>query len=388
MVLSEEDYYQEMSNNLFKHENSNFGGSSLDCFCSKSGKKRPVTIEDIARHLGISKATVSLALNNSTLVAEATKVRVMEAADQFGYRPNYFGARLSKGKADVIGLYILGGEEEECNWTLPSSWMFYNPILKAVSTELAMHSYRCNFGVVSVEEATKQGTIASAIQEGALDGMLLVVQDDIDYDFLKIVEVRQFPFVVLNAKVRDNISSVKVDNELGARKMVEYLLEQRHKRIAYLGGPRMDSNAIERREGFLKAISAAKINLCPDLIQYGDWQRSSGWRAAKEFMELEQPPTAIFCGNDHMAIGAVQMLQEAGFKVPDDISVVGYDDTEMCQVVVPNLTTVWQPLEEMGRLGAQEVLRQIDEKLVNAIHTNLDPQLVVRSSSTIAKDPK
>ena len=183
------------------------------------------------------------------LVADTTKARVLDAAKEFGYHPNYFGASLSKGKADVIGLYILGGEEDQCNWTLPSSWMFYNPILKAVSAELALHRYRCNFGVISIEEATLQGTISSTIQEGSLDGMLLVVQDDIDYGFLEIVEERSFPFVVLNAKVRGSVSSVKVNNELGARKVVDHLLAQKHRRIAYLGGPKKDSNAIERREG-------------------------------------------------------------------------------------------------------------------------------------------
>ena len=361
----------------------------MDCFCSKSGKKRQATIEDLARHLGISKATVSLALNNSPLVAETTKLRVVATAQEFGYQRNYFGTRLSKGKSDVIGLYILGGEEGECNWTLPSSWMFYNPILKSVSTELAMHSYRCHFAVVSVEEAIESGAIASAIQEGSLDGMLLVVQADIDYEFLQIVEERQFPFVVLNAKVRDSVSSVKVNNELGAQQMVASLLQQRHKRIAYLGGPRMDSNAIERREGFFKAASEAKLSLSPELIQYGDWQRSSGWRSAQEFMSLREPPTAIFCANDHMAIGAIQMLQEAGLEVPQDISVVGYDDTEMCQIVVPNLTTVRQPLEQLGTLGAKEVLRQIDEEVVTVTHTNLEPQLVIRDSSmSISYEPK
>ena len=353
----------------------------MDCFCSKNGKKRQVTIEDLARHLGISKATVSLALNDSPLVATTTKSRVVEAAEKFGYQRNYFGSRLSKGKSDVIGLYILGGEEGECNWTLPSSWMFYNPILRSVSAELATHNYRCHFAVVSVEEATKQGAIASAIQEGSLEGMLLVVQDDIDYGFLEIVEERLFPFVVLNAKVRDNISSVKVNNELGATKMVTHLLEQGHRRIAYLGGPKMDSNAIERREGFLRSMAKAKLSPSPELLQYGDWQRASGWKAAQAFLALEEPPTAIFCGNDHMAIGVMQMLQEKGLTVPQDISVVGYDDTEMCQVVVPNLTTVRQPLEEMGTLGAMEVLRQIDEERVTATHTNLEPQLVVRESS-------
>ena len=123
---------------------------------SRGARKRHVTIEDLARHLNISKATVSLALNNSSLVADETRRRVTAAAEQFGYRPNYFGARLSRGKSDMIGLYILGGTEAQCNWMLPSSWMFYHPILKAVSEELSKHGYRFNLEVVSVEQAIKE----------------------------------------------------------------------------------------------------------------------------------------------------------------------------------------------------------------------------------------
>ncbi|WP_461365993.1 LacI family DNA-binding transcriptional regulator [Candidatus Darwinibacter acetoxidans] len=348
---------------------------------SRRARKRHVTIEDIARHLNISKATVSLALNNSSLVAEETRRRVIEAAEQFGYRPNYFGARLSRGKSDMIGLYILGGTEEQCNWMLPSSWMFYHPILKAVSEELSKHGYRFNLEVVSVEQVIKQGVISSVIQEGSLDGMLLVVQDDIDYSFLEIVEERQFPFVVLNAKVSETISSVKIDNALGASKAVGHLLERGHRTIAHLSGPEKDSNAVERLKGFRDAVLRAGLEWSPNLLYYGDWKRESGWRAAEAFLQLENRPTAIFCANDHMAIGAMQMLEQAGLKVPQDVSLIGFDDTELCQVVVPRLTTVRQPVGLMGELGAKAVLQQIDAESFQVTHTNLEPELIVREST-------
>lgn len=348
---------------------------------SGRGKKRHVTIDDIARHLNISKATVSLALNDSVLVADQTKRRVIEAAEQFGYRPNYFGARLSKGKSDMIGLYILGGTEAQCNWMLPSSWMFYHPILKAVSAELSRYGYRFNLEVVSVEQVTNKGVISSVIQEGSLDGMLLVVQDDIDYSFLDIVEEKQFPFVVLNAKVVENISSVKIDNELGARLAVNHLLELGHRRIAYLSGPEKDLNAIERLRGFELALAEAGIERESIQVYRGDWKRESGWRVAGELLQVEHGPTAIFCANDHMAIGVMQGLQAAGLEVPKDISVVGFDDTELCQVVVPSLTTVRQPVDLLGEIGAKVVLHQIETESYEVTHTNLRPELIIRKST-------
>jgi LacI family transcriptional regulator len=344
-------------------------------------RRHQITIGDLARHLDLSKATVSLALNNSPLVADATRQRVREAAERFGYRPNYFGARLSRGKSDMIGLYILGGTEKQCNWTLASSWMFYHPILKSVSDELSKHGYRFNLEVVSAEQVVTQGVISSVIQEGSLDGMLLVVQDEIDYSFLDVVAEKQFPFVVLNARVAENISSVKIDNEIGARQAVSHLVELGHRRIAHLSGPDKDLNAIERREAFRKAVLGAGLEWSPSLLYYGDWQRESGWRAVRQFLELDHPPTAIFCANDHMAIGAMQALREAGLEVPKDVSIIGFDDTELCQVVMPKLTTIRQPVDLMGQLGAQVVLRQIEEDSFEATHTSLEPELILREST-------
>lgn len=352
---------------------------------ANKNKRKSVTIDDLATHLGISKATVSLALNNSPLVAERTKKNVLDAAERFGYRPNYFGARLSKGKSDVIGLYILGGTETQCNWILPSSWMFYNPILKGVSGEVSSHGYRLQLEVISLEQALEQNVIADIIQEGSLDGMLLVVQDEIDYSFLEVVAQRQFPFVVLNARVCDQLSSVKVNNELGAKKAVKYLFAQGHERIGFISGPHKDLNAIERYHGFMEAYASAGFTFKDEMIQHGDWQKESGAEAVKTFMKLPQPPTALFCANDHMAIGAIQTMVSMGINVPGDVSVIGFDDAEVSEIVVPNLTTVKQSLDQMGLLGAQEVLRQVNDPSSEKTHENLEPDLILRDSVQAVK---
>jgi LacI family transcriptional regulator len=344
------------------------------------GKRRQITLEDVARHLGISKATVSLALNNSPLVAHSTKIRVTEAAEALGYRPNYFAANLSKGKSDVIGLFILEGEEGACNWALSSSWMFYNPILKSVVSTLSQKGYRLQLEVISIDGATNCGVLAHSIQDGSLDGILLLVQDDLDYKFLSIAQRMQFPLVVMNAQIDLDISSVRTGNELGASRVVEYLVDLGHTKIAHIGGPERDLNALERKSGFLRAMSAANLNVSGDYVKLGDWQIQSGSKLARDLMALNRPPTAICCANDHMAVGAIRTLQQLGYKVPEDVSVVGYDDTEMCVVVTPNLTTVRQSLEEMGEASAREVLRQIEEGTVSTRRINLEPELVIRHS--------
>lgn len=353
---------------------------------SRKNKKKKVTIDDVARHLNISKATVSLALNNSPLVAKTTKIRVVEAAEELGYWPNYFAACLSQGSSATIGLYILEGEARSCRWTLPSSWMFYHPIMKGVTTQLSRKGYRLQLEVVTIEQVWQEQVIARTVQEGALDGILLVVQDDICYDFVNVAIEMEFPLVVLNARIPQDVSSVKIDNEEGAKKVVEYLLGLGHKKIGYISGPVMDINAIERRKGFLNAIEAAGLRIRDEYLKYGDWQVQSGEKLAEELAALKDPPSAIFCANDHMAVGAIRALKALGFKVPENISIVGYDDTELSKIVTPSVTTVRQSLEVMGEIGAQDVLRQIQGGVSLIRHTNLEPELIIRESTAEYSD--
>lgn len=353
-------------------------GKSKNMDNSKRTKR--VTIDDVARYVGVSKATVSLALNRNPLVARETQERVMDAAEYLGYRANYFARRLSMGRSEIIGLFILRGEEHLCNWTLPSSWMFYNPILRGVTSYLSSQKYRFQLETITFEQCVRSSIIAGVIQEGSLDGILLLIQDEGDYGFLEIAKEMHFPLVVMNGAIREDISTVKIDNELGARNVVEYLRKLGHKRIAHISGPSRDLNALERRNGFVAAMSAAGITLDQAYIKYGDWQIASGRMLCRELLELEEPPTAIFCANDHMVIGAVQALQNLGLRVPQEVSVIGFDNTELCTVVSPQITTVEQPLEEMGIVAAQEVLRQIGEGTAEVNRRNLAPKLIVRNS--------
>lgn len=339
-----------------------------------------VTIEDVARYVGVSKATVSLALNRSPLVARDTRERVIDAAEHLGYKANYFAKRLSMGRSEMIGLFILRGEEHFCNWTLPSSWMFYNPILKGITSYLSEQNYRFQLETITFEQCVTSSIISDVIKESSLDGMLVLIQDEGDYGFLDIAKEMDFPLVIMNGLVNDEISTVKIDNELGARRVVEYLWKLGHRRIAHISGPRRDLNALERCSGFVSALNELKVEIDPAYVRYGDWQIASGKRLCKELFELDQPPTAVFCSNDHMGIGAIQMLQEMKIRVPHDVSVVGFDNTEMCTVVSPRLTTVEQALEEMGMMAAQEVLRQISEGTTLVHQTNLEPKLILRDS--------
>jgi len=351
----------------------------------KGNPRKKVTIEDVAEHLGVSKATVSLALNDSPLVAEKTKARVKEAARKLNYRANFFASRLSQGTSATIGLFVLGGEAESI-WTLPSSWMFYHPIMQGVVHELSAEGYRLMFEVVRTEEAMEGKVLSKAVQEGFLDGIILLVQEDISYDFVEIATEMEFPLVVLNARIPADVSSVKIDNEAGAKKVIAHLMELGHERIAYIGGPVKDLNALERYKGVMRGAREAGLPLRDEYLKVGNWRIESGEQFAKELMELDEPPTAIFCANDQMAVGAILSLQALGYDVPGDVSVAGYDNSEICSIINPHITSVQQSLEVMGEIGAQEVLRLIRNGVSLARHTKLEPELVVRESTAPCRE--
>lgn len=347
----------------------------------KSKNDKQLTMDDVARHLGLSKATVSLALNDNPVVASATRIRVVKAAKELGYRPNYFARRLAQGRSETVGLFILTSETGCCDWTLPSSWMFYHPILQRITSELSANSYRLLLEIIHLEEDEKCEDFVQRAQEGFLDGIIVVVQDDICYNFIVEAIDDQFPLVILNAGSEKRASCVKIDNGGGAAAVVEYLVGLGHEKIAHIGGPRLDLSALERRQGFCRALEAANLQVNQQYLKEGDWQIRCGVKLTEEFIALKERPSAIFCANDHMALGALHAAQARGLRVPEDISIVGFDDIEMCQVTTPRITSVRQPLQKMGRVGAQEMLRQIGESTVSRRHISLSTKLIKRESA-------
>jgi LacI family transcriptional regulator len=282
----------------------------------------------------------------------------------------------------MIGLYMMGEDLPSSNWTLPSNWLFYNPILKGISSYLSEAGYRLRLELITARQAVNEGVLSHAIKEGSLDGILLVVQHDIDYGFLDVVEETGFPMVILNGGFRRDISSVKVDNGLGARQVVDYLVEKGHTKIAHIAGPSGDLNALERKSGFIDAIRLAGLKIEENPIKVGDWQIESGRKLASQLMEEDDEITAIFCANDHMAVGALQALRCSGISVPNEVSVLGFDDTEICEIVIPRLSSVKQSLDKVGRISAKGLVAQIKERKPSISHVKLDPELVIRDSTS------
>lgn len=346
---------------------------------AKRVTRRP-TLADIAKEVGVSSATVSLALNGSPLVADETVRRVKEVARKLNYRPHAIARRLSTGRSETVSLFVLGGGVYGNGLFYPSSWIFYSLIFKGISITLAQHKYYLQFQILNLADGDGYDKIARQVMERATDGVLLLLQDECKFCSVRELATLEIPVVTINRKLSPNLGSVQIDNKQGAIDAVDYLLRLGHTRIAHISGPANSYNAQDRQAGYLEAMQQAGLQVPDGYLVQGDWQMESGYDLLQQLMALPVPPTAVFCSNDHMAIGAREALSEMGVSVPDEVSLMGFDDSEVSRIGVPRLTTVKQPLENLGAIAAREILAWKMDKPNGVRHTVILPSLVERDS--------
>jgi LacI family transcriptional regulator len=228
----------------------------------------------------------------------------------------------------------------------------------------------------------REMSLLDRLMRGTTDGAILMLPEESAAE-LRMLQRQGFPFVVVDPREAppDGIACVAAMHAAGAKEATEHLLELGHRRIGAIAGAPGWYATEERLLGFRAALAAAGILLDPELVVYSDWRIPGGTAAAEQLLSLPEPPTAIFGFNDNVAIGALHAAGSRGLSVPDDLSVVGFDDTEPAVIVTPRLTSVRQPLAEMGRMGVSLLMRLIEGKRVDALRMELSTKLVVREST-------
>jgi LacI family transcriptional regulator len=200
-------------------------------------------------------------------------------------------------------------------------------------------------------------------------------------NFIESLKEREIPFVFIDYPPKDEkIYSVMVDNENGAYEATEYLIKLGHKRIAFLAGPEVAWDSKARFKGYLKALKTYGIQFSPELVENGNFTKEEGYAATKRLLEKEEKFTAIFSSNDQMAIGAIRALKESGYKIPIDISIVGFDNIEASSIIEPPLTTVSQPIYEMGKKAVDIITALINEEKIEEKRYMLKTKLIERHS--------
>jgi LacI family transcriptional regulator len=328
-----------------------------------------VSIKDVARASGVSCATVSRVLSGYEFVRETTRNRVLEAVERLGYVANLQARSLAGGRSQIIGLLVPNLDNG-----------YVGTITQGIDQELA----RANCDVLlytSHRHPGKESVYVSAIANGLTEGLLLVAPL-VPADYLDALREQNFPYVLIDqADATENSSIVEATNRQGAYEATRYLSQLGHTRIAFITGSLAVRSAMDRLEGYKAGQVDCDIPIREELIVEGDYQQQTGYEITKSLLQSSDPlPTAIFASNDLSAFGAMDAAREYGLRIPDDISIIGFDDIPQASFVYPKLTTVRQPLEHMGQVAVKMLLEQIEDQSRPPQRVALATQLVIRDS--------
>ncbi len=335
---------------------------------SQTSSKRS-TIAEIAAKAGVSIPTVSRVLNNRPDVAPGTRERVEQVIKESGFIHSRVKNVLKESNG-IIDMLVP-------DLTNP----YAVEIVCGVEDVLERTELRLALSLTHNSSEFEQRWLAKVI-DGATDGAILVLAQG-QSNRLDMLHRNKIPFVVVDhrGELGADVPSVGATNWLGGRLATEHLLSLRHRRIAIIGGDATLRCSRDRIAGYRAALEDAGISVNPELIRPGTFTQQTGYEQTCALLDLPEPPTAIFAGSDTQAMGVYSALRARGLSVPDSMSVVGFDDVPIASLITPALTTVRQPLVEMGRVATTMLLRLIAEEPLDSMRVELTTNLIARESS-------
>lgn len=327
-------------------------------------KRRSASIADVARTAGVSTTTVSRVLNKVPTVDEENRRRVLEAIRKLNYRPNPSAQRLAGGQAKTIGLIIPRYEGIFRSYFALQAIKGIGVAAEALRFDLLLH--------ITNGETLPGTSVVDGLVFLDINGCEELVDQALNQNML---------VSVLNHYLEDlPVSCVGIDNRTGAEQAVDYLARLGHREIATITGDLKTQAGLDRLDGFIKAMKARQLPVRDDYIQHADFGSPSARRAAEMLLKLPHRPTAVFVASDEMALELINMALAKRIRVPEDLSVIGFDDNPIAAQARIPLTTVRQPLDEMGRLGMDILVQQIRGKRKSPVKLLLPTTLVERES--------
>lgn len=325
------------------------------------------TIKDIARRAGVTPSVVSRALNNKYGVKESTRELILKIAQELDYYPNTAARSLVTRKTDTIGVMMADISEP-----------YYAQMIKGMEYVASQTGYTLLFSN-SYESVEHNRVLQKMIFAERVDGLVIVGSNIQEKNFVFTLLEQEIPFVLIERNFSDpRVNCIWVDNVKGAYLATKYLIEKGHRRIAHIAGNLYYQVALDRIEGYKKALHEAGIGFSEELVSSGNFVSQGAYKVMKEI--LRQGCTAVFAANDTMAYGALQAIAEAGLTVPDDLAVIGFDDLEFSGLTNPPLTTVRQPRYEMGRKSLEILTAILRNEETNGIKICLNPEIIIRRS--------
>lgn len=323
------------------------------------------TIKDVAKAAGVSVSTASYAMNGSSKISEATRAKVLEAARQLNYQKNGLATDLKRSSTKTIALILndLSGP-------------YYSELIRGVQETALENGYDL---IACSSFGGKESTAIKFLREKRVDGVIVSAHNLHDEPIVESAR-QSFPVVVLDRQLQgEHIYNVLVDNEQGGYKATEHLIQCGCKQISYISGASNSYDHKLRFQGFMRALADYGLEYSPKMNISGKFTIDGGYMATKLLIAQRNLPEGIFYANDEMAVGGLKAFEEAGIRVPEDISIIGFDDIFLAEHVNPPLTTIRQPKYEAGALAAHLIMKLLDEQQLDHDYM-LPTELIVRRS--------
>ena len=333
------------------------------------------TMKDVARKAEVSIKTVSRVINNEVGVSEKTRERVRQEIHDLGYVPDLSAQRLKRGKSGLIALLLPRIESS-----------YAAKLLGSVLSETESRGYYTLVLNGNLQSQRDREYIQRAIINNRVDGLLIAPPGEDSDELLNFIQKNNVPHIRITPNSLDRAQlTVEATDHEGALEATRYLISMGHRRIAHITCIKCQRFSQERLEGYLEALSEAAIPIDPDLIGYGDNSTKSGYSHTLKFLDLFDPPTAIFAGNDEMAVGSIIAMWHQGLRLPDDISVIGFDNGPIVQQAFPYLTTVHQPIEQIAKSSVELLTNLIEGRSTDLTRLQVPTRLVIRHSCTLPR---
>lgn len=328
-----------------------------------------VTMRDVARHAGVSIATVSHVINDTRPVSDELRERVQESMEYLGYQPNTIARALRSKHSNTIGLIVPDGR---------------NPFFAEVAQGIEEVSLEHEYSLILCDSGNDLGKVlvhTKNLSAKRVDGIIFTTSGDDFEDIISLIEENIAILVIDLDAPGFSADAVLFDNFEGGRLATQHLLALGHRRIACITGPSRQSLRREREQGYSSALADAGIPKDESLVKEGDFQPASGYYHALDLLDSPDPPSAIFACNDLMAMGALRAAREVGLDVPAQLSIIGFDDIYLSAFTTPTLSTIRLPKHEMGRQAAHMLLQRIQDHARPVEKRVVDLELVVRGST-------
>ena len=337
-------------------------------------KTPPVTLITIAEKAGVSVMTVSRALNDEGSVAAKTRAKVRAIAAEMGYSPNLSAKMMKGSRTNVIGILVNDLQSAVINEIIGA----VSVAVRKLEMDLVIYN-----SIGDTDNAPSRGL--GHMLQGLCDGLLLILPRISD-THLRQLEQRGLPVVLVNYWRPTDLPVVRGGNSDASAAATRHLLQLGHRRIGFITGSAFTGQSQERQHGYESALQGAGIDVDPKLIAAGDFGRRSGYDAACALLTAEHAPTAIFAANDEMAFGAIDAVRACGLRMPQDVSVIGFDDIPAAAQVHPALTTVRQPLAAISEAAVRELLLRIGGCGGEQQRVEFPSELVLRASTARAPE--